>query len=530
MSLTLKSIKLIYIFILYFSFFNLSATENSSENNSIQQGSSSSDLKRHLESKRNNFKDRLPTERILLIYTNSILDNLLSNNKEILDRFGRSKDEFFIDINTNIFEADSSFTSFGNGEITFNISGVHLLLEKGYIRHESYITAIIAHELAHDLLNHGKKVNEFKNTLYEKYFTEIQKNTEENIKNNNYEVSGMDPFLTSIIVETMWIDFLDTQPDLLKLHQQHEIEADNLGLQLYLNTRFKAIDFGNQFIKEKYSYNNSELYPSIPDIFRKLSEKNYISEGIQARKEGRFNEFMNSIKYEKPTNIHPSEFWRYWNARDQIEANNIDSDHGIQDNLYFKIDVSRSDRLKEIEDLFTNSKIFAERAFFPHYYHKHTRDINILLKNFSKIEEKLSEKENEFFNSILGEPITYTISKEKTQNKSTETSAPSTNKIKKIKNTMIYIIDELLNPDSQISFSIESSKDTDKVEKLGYKDNFLTIRAHDLYRIMTTLQMLNNINDEYCVDLFSSEKDTKDNIKELKEELDFYISDLLSFK
>ena len=430
MYLTFKNIRLACVIIFCFSILssNLLALDLFKERYIIDNRNSDiyrtkGYLKKCLESKSHNFEDRKSiVKRMILIYVNTLLDNIISHNKDILDKFGRSPDQFCVDIGDI---GVSSFADMGEGLILIDLNRVYVTLELDGLIYDSYVVANLAHELAHELLQHFlksydkeleiynasfkdkyKDINEYNLTLvdYSFYFTTrdypdpdevltIEKNAREGILPDNplhrriaeqilglgnYSYSDSEYKRARDNVKKLneefneWKKFFPKHDDYIKMRKEGEIEADNLGLKLYLNTGFKADDFGKHYISNRYYYNNPDYYPSIPDIFKTISQgDNYITEGERARQEGRFNEFMESIKYVDSNKEHPSDFWLYWNARTQIETAHIDINRGIRDNLYIRLDLSKSEILLVLKMFFSDKDNLSENIngkIDPRYY------------------------------------------------------------------------------------------------------------------------------------------------------------------
>ena len=382
MNSTFKSIRLICIIVCYFSIFNsnLLAVDYFryrfiEQLQTIHIKNTTKAIKKCKESRANNFNDRKPEERIILNYLNVLLDKITSSNKNILEKFGRSPEEFCID-KENI--GSSSFANAGLGLIVIDISEEYLFLKHGREFSESYVISSITHELAHDLLNHilqdliyvtpriydtssfkedHKDINEYE------FDGDLNDPKEEARFRWKYKYNGVIAllFFPGMRFELReefkeWKKFYSSHPDYVKIKQRYEIDADNLSLTLYLNTGFILKDFEKYHLAGEYYYTN----PKMPEIYKMLfKDDTYITVGEQAIKVGKFKEFMDSIKYLDPEkDYHPIDFWRYWNARTQREIykknnyNYVDSD--VVNGFYFRVNLSKFKKLTELQSFLSN--------------------------------------------------------------------------------------------------------------------------------------------------------------------------------
>ena len=324
-----------------------------------------------------NFKN--PSPRFAYLYLNSLLDYILDHNKTILEEKGLKDQKFCIYLSDDSKDVTEDK---GEGLILFKVKDLILPF---FESSDLDVASSISHELAHDILNHREKISDTLAKLYEVFMKDSS------IKDKT--PSKFDAFYKK-------------HPIYLEQARKYEIEADELGFKLYLNSGFIPSKYGMFLLKlvnisayyhlfnMKSSRNN--VFSSLSDeefsLFKSTSEpQTCITLGKKALQQNQLDSFMNSIKYipnfEDP---HPTCCWRFWNIIKKIllypEIANPEN-NTISDAIFLKIDLNKYEHLKDLKNAASQQKFEEVNAHF-------TQAINDMItnENSSKIKFTIDTK------------------------------------------------------------------------------------------------------------------------------------------
>ena len=293
-----------------------------------------------LKLKENDFKDQDAISRFTNLYLNSLLDYIVNNNKDLIKEKGLENRKFCVLFTDNNIRTSSQ----GFGLITYQFK--HLILS--FEEYDAEIATLLSHELAHDILNHFTSGNEVVATIYKEY-----------LKTNNL----IDDDNTRFSKE--FENHYKNHPDFIRQTKEQEIEADNLGLILYLNAGFLPEKYESFFLKATNEIVYSRLFKEnqAETIFSSLSYKDFLlfkqistvegclSLGNDAIKNNVFDQFMNTIKYLPIfTDDHPTGCFRLWNTRKQLSLYDKDSlkNNTVLNSIFLKLDLSEYENLDNL--------------------------------------------------------------------------------------------------------------------------------------------------------------------------------------